>query len=146
MKKVLIVVALLAAGFVSPHQADAGARTESNRWKECRMNEGGPAWKKHEVKQEIRCATWHWHVSGGNNKAFSVASCESGFNEHSDNPRSSAGGVFQFLASTWNHIKQAHHELRRRWNLAKSRYNARANVVHAIRMASNQGWGAWSCA
>jgi hypothetical protein len=144
MKKFLTVVALVSITFAGfqPQAVTAKVR-DPQRY--CRTSEGN-GWSSRDVRQAIRCAVEHWNVPGGKRKALSVARCESGFDPHNTTSLSSAKGVYQFLDGTWAAVRRHYQDLRRRWNMARSVFNARANVVLAIRYAHAGGWSPWSCA
>lgn len=144
MRRYLIAVLMvtLTVGFVP--QATAHVRHDPIHWY-CRTSDGN-GWSARDVRQAIRCAVSHWSVSGGVHKALRVAKCESGFNEKNRNSTSSASGVYQFLRGTWHSVKQHYREVRRRFDLMRSVFNARANVMLAIRYAHAGGWSPWSCA
>ncbi|MBI3647224.1 MAG: hypothetical protein HY240_00440 [Actinobacteria bacterium] len=132
-----IAVALTASATVpQPVPASAGTLRSSvssrlcdYRWKD------GPR----QVKRLIRCAAHRWPVSGGPDKAVSVARCESRFRPKAYNAAGYAG-VFQ--QSTYYWPKRS-----RKFGFPKwSAFNGRANIIVSIRMAHRHGWGAWSCA
>ncbi len=141
MKLVAISTALVVCTAAPNAQAVERVKNEQ---KFCRTSEAN-GWSNTDVKQAIRCAVDHWHVSGGPRKALSVARCESGFNEHDRNPVSSAAGVYQFLSSTWTAVKRHYRKVSRRFSLSDRVLNARANVVLAIRYAHAGGWSPWVC-
>ena len=167
MRKRLLMaaaVAALLAGITTtglPSQAnarlDASTSVESKqanqqemREKQCRFrnHEGGPSFSTTEIRMTLACATERWTPSGGIDKVYAVAGCESGFNEFADNPVSSAAGVWQALDSTWSGWKGRFAEFMRRWDLRGSVYNGRANAILGVRVAAG-GWGPWeygSCA
>lgn len=70
-------------------------------------------------------------------KALRVMACESGGNPSADNPRSSARGLFQILASLW----APHYGVS-----AEALYDPTLNTRLAADIWHNYGWGAWSCA
>ena len=104
-----------------------------------------------KVAALIGCAVRRWDVDGGLSKALDVAQCESGLW-----PWAVGGdnlGVFQHKARYW--AGRVHALLRREWfyqlrdgkpDTIPSAFNARANVLVAIRMVHGGGWGPWSCA
>jgi Transglycosylase-like domain len=68
----------------------------------------------------------------------SVADCETGgtFDPHAVNVRSGAAGLYQFLASTWQHTPYAD----------MSRFDAYANALAAAWLVRKDGgWSEWSC-
>ncbi|HZP91125.1 MAG TPA: hypothetical protein VFC04_09050 [Actinomycetota bacterium] len=94
---------------------------------------------KRQIKRLIGCAAHRWKVRGGAAKAIDVASCESGLNPKAYNPGGYAG-VFQQSTRYWP-------ERATSYGLPKrSVFNGRANVIVSIRMAHDDGWGAWGCA
>lgn len=112
------------------------------RSERCRFRwlDGRRGFSDWEVKKTIRCAVQHWSVPGGAEGALCIAVKESGLNEWADNPYSTAAGVYQFVASTWESVK-AIFEMPW-WKLRESVYNARSNIVRAIRKA-HAGWSWW---
>jgi len=132
-----------------PNLSYAGAQEKANgewRWDQCRYRhlEDGWGWSYHEIALTIRCATQHWPVDGGFEKALSVATCESGLNERAYNPNGHAG-VYQQSVTYWPG-RLAYYALRW-WRLRPSVFNGRSNVVVSIRMAHDHGWYRdWSCA
>ncbi len=94
---------------------------------------------KGQVKRLIRCAAHRWKVSGGPAKAVDVASCESGLNPKAYNTGGYAG-VFQQSTRYWPERATSYGFPKR------SVFNGRANVIVSIRMAHEDGWGAWGCA
>jgi len=122
------------------------AGTENANWRQaqCRYRhlEDGWGWSYREVALTIGCAVKHWPVFGGLDKAMSVASCESGLNELAWNPGGYAG-VYQHAIAYWP--ARLANLAPVWWKLRSSIFNARSNVVIAIRYAARYGWGAWSC-
>jgi hypothetical protein len=98
-------------------------------------------WKRsaYQLKRLIRCAARRWDVTGGPDKAVSVARCESRFNPHAYNPGGYAG-VYQQATRYWPTRATAY------GFRDYSVYNGRANVMVSVRMAHRGGWGPWSCA
>lgn len=134
----VILTAVLALGILSIPGANASGNHEVRF---CRTSNGN-GWSNRDVEQAIRCADQRWHVPGRAARAIRVAKCESGLNEHDAN--SCCSGVFQQNRRYWDGRRRRlnpHHG----WKLAPSVYNARTNVVISLRMASRDGWGAWSC-
>jgi len=141
------VTLILAAAMLLPSQAQA-KEPAAWRWQRCQMKNvvmTGDDWRNREVKLEIRCAVRHWSVPGGVSKALDVARCESGFNEEAVSS-TGCSGVYQFTAGTWSSVKERWSKFMKRWSLRGNVFNARSNVLLAIRKAHADGWGAWSCA
>jgi hypothetical protein len=127
----------------------ASAETDANRgeWRQeqCRYQTVGEhrRWTDYKVAQTIHCAVDHWGVPGGDDGAICIAQRESGLEADSDNEDSTAAGVYQFLASTWTGAKQAF--AMPWWRLRSSVYNARSNVIRAIRhVHAHWSWSAWA--
>lgn len=72
-------------------------------------------------------------------KALRVANCESGLRSTAQNSISSAGGIYQFIDSTWESTKIRMEEP----DLVK--YNAYDNIKAGLWLASNDGWRHWVC-
>jgi hypothetical protein len=109
-----------------------------------RYYDGRQVFSKFEVRSTIRCAVKRWPVPGGLDYALSIARRESGFNWNADNPYSSASGVYQFVSGTWAGQMQNRTDLIKQQDLSRSVWNARSNVLIAIRYAHGAGWGPWS--
>jgi hypothetical protein len=139
------VSAVLAAALMLS-LTPSGARADGEwRQEQCRYQSvnGDPGWSHTEVAETIQCAVRHWPVDGGYDKALSVATCESGLNPLAYNSGGYAG-VYQHDVGYW---PMRFDSLSPQWwGLSPSVYNARSNVVIAIRYASMYDWSAWSCA
>lgn len=77
------------------------------------------------------------YFPGEEAKACSVMMCESGGNLTAENPRSSASGLWQFLASTWESVTGT--------PAPASAYDAETQTAAAARLRRQSGWGQWSC-
>lgn len=135
---VVTVVAVMIATMPSVHAAAHG-----RRWKHCRYGsqELGQVWTHHEVRETIRCAASHWSVNLS--EAFYIAGRESGFGANATNSYSGACGIFQSLPSLWPG-RNAWFRRVTRWRADPSCYNARSNVLWAVRYAHEYGWGPWA--
>jgi hypothetical protein len=104
-----------------------------------------PGVQRQHVKNLIGCATDHWPVPGGEGAALCIAERESHLDPHAYTPSSGASGLYQHLRRYWG--GRARRYLERAWfpNSAwtPSPFKARANVIVAIRLAHNIGWGPW---
>ncbi len=106
------------------------------------------AWQdgKGQVKDLIRCVARRWDVPGGPERAIAVARCESGLRPKALNPTGCAGygcrGLFQAHMHYW---RDWWARWVRRYGLPDNPYNARSNVVWAIKMAHVEGWDPWGC-
>jgi hypothetical protein len=78
------------------------------------------------------------YFGGNTDRALRVMACESGGNSNAANPSSSASGLFQFLASTWERVTGE--------NYPGSVFNGESNIRAAAKL-SNGGsdWSQWSC-
>ncbi len=93
---------------------------------------------KWQIKQLIKCAARRWDVSGGPEKALSVARCESRYDP--DARSGSHLGVFQQASAYWPGRAKTY------GFPDYSAFNGRANVIVSVRMAHKVGWGPWACA
>ena len=89
------------------------------------------------VKKLIRCAAGYYHIPGGASHALYIADRESHFQPHAYNAYSGAEGIYQHLARYWpsRSTTFGFHG----W----SAFNARANIIVAMRMVKRGGWGPW---
>lgn len=91
-----------------------------------------------QVEALIRCVAERWEVPGGPDKAVAVARCESGLNPRAVGPNDLYLGIYQQHREYWPaRATQYGFE-------GVSAFNARANIIVSIRMASEGGWGPWS--
>lgn len=132
---VALIVTILASLFtLSPtHTRPASAWTIAEDT--CRINWTKSRW---HLKQLIKCAEERWAVPGGPDKAIAVARCESGLR-----PRATGNGnagIYQHRVIYWP--DRADTFGFDGWSV----YNARANIMVAIRMVHRGGWTPWSCA
>jgi hypothetical protein len=107
-----------------------------------RYLDGHVSFSQDEVRDTIACAVKRWPVPGGVDYALAIARRESGFNWDADNPYSSASGVYQFVDGTWSAEVTRYRDLIDKQHLSTSVWNARANVLVAIRLA--HGCSCWS--
>lgn len=132
---VLISAFLIGSMTAAPANASQRGRTCSYQG----LDRG--RWTDHEVRATIRCAVRHWHVN--EHIAMCVARAESGFFYKAHSPTNDLG-VYQHHAPYWpgrQNKFDRHRPLLR--NIKESPYNARSNVLVAIRMAHAGGWGPW---
>lgn len=137
-----LAAALIAAALL------AGTTTNANagvRWTHCRYRTvfAHDGWDHREVHMTLRCALEHWPVPGGFSYAHYISERESGDRATARNTSSGACGIYQSLPSLWprriNWFRRVSG-----WRADPSCYNARSNVLWAIRYAHAYGWGPWS--
>lgn len=85
------------------------------------------------IKQCIKYGAVKEHYDYGT--MLAIASCESGLNPHVTNPSSGAGGLFQFIPSTWAANKYARY----------SRYHPKWASLGAAWKMRRDGTGEWVC-
>jgi len=138
----LVAVAILASSIIPAYA--------NTRWDKCKFQtlEAG-FWTVHEVKLTIKCAVLHWPVTSSNplmtplEYALHIAYRESRYQWDATNSSSGACGIFQHLPQYWP-IRQNNFDIAYpKWRIAESCYDARANIVVAIWMVHNGGWGPW---
>lgn len=96
-------------------------------------------WTVLEVKKTIHCVVSKWPVPGGYLKAAAIAYRESKFAWWAYNP-SGACGIYQHLMSYWPGRENTYDK---NLGLGESCYNARSNIIVAVRMVHASGWGPW---
>lgn len=136
-----LAIALITTGLMLMPTTAHAERTW--RWNFCRFQAVDNApWTQREVHLTIHCALAHWPTS--HSTADYVASRESGMRATALNTSSGACGVYQSLDELWPGRIAAFNRALPRWNAAPSCFNARSNVLWAIRQAHMGGWGPWS--
>ena len=126
--------------------ANAASR-DFNRSLECRYasEQGNRTMNVHEAKLTIACAVHQMPVVGGVTRALCIAERESGFYFHATNP-SGASGIFQVVRGTWASWTAHFASWRHQHAIPPNVFSGRANILVAIRAASQWGWGSWSTA
>jgi hypothetical protein len=139
--KRFLAVLFVAVSLMAISPSAQASSTAAWRWKECRFQtyDGKDGWSKLEVRKTINCAEYKFPSSL--TIALEVAERESGFYQYADNPYSFASGVYQFISSTWQSLRHNHlKQFAKRWEISPSVWNARANVMIAVRWANIAGW------
>ena len=107
---------------------------------ECRLSRNGD-WSNSEVRDLIRCAAIRVDNVKDIDAAIAIAGRESGFQEHAENPYSSAAGLFQWLDSSWPGARFP--ALMNRYDYPNSRYHPRAAAFVSLTAMKRWGCGAW---
>jgi hypothetical protein len=142
----LLTATLFATG-ATPSISQVTRHVGPAKMPSCRYRymDGNVAFSQDEIRHTIRCAVARWPVPGGVDYAFAVARRESGFQALSQNPSSSASGVYQFVNGTWASQIQARGEFIHRQEVERSVWNGRSNVLIAIKLVHGcrcwQPWG-----
>jgi hypothetical protein len=93
------------------------------------------------VKALIWCSVaFFGPVQGGVSHAVGIAQRESGLQASATSP-TGCMGVYQFCPDTWATLIDSWPRMNAA--LGTNAYNARSNVMRAIRLAHETGWGAW---
>ena len=140
-----LILAMFAPTAARAHHKLDGTFRGSHQAPSCifRYLDGDPSFDKGDVRATIRCAVRRWPVPGGLETALYIARRESGLNWNAANPTSSASGVYQFVSGTWYSQVSARRDFIKTQHLSSSVWNARSNVLIAIRSAHGAGWGPW---
>lgn len=158
MRRATVVLAVLATMAPLIHAPPARAETPTGpctgyRWLAKDVSgPDRPIIVAERVADLIWCAVRRWPVPGGYQKALDIAYRESRLLWWAANPSRAACddgwgscGVYQHAARYWP--GRVRHYLRPEWfpNTWPDVpwWNARANVIVAIRMAHTGGWGPW---
>jgi len=140
MKKYLaVILAALAIAVATPAHA-AGWRPPLKDKCRFQFMDGHKDWSTKEVRYTIKCAVNRWPVPGGLTQAMYVANRESGYHQFAYNP-SGCSGVYQWAQGTWSSVLNDFPPLYK--VLGHSVWNARSNVMYAVKYAHNRGWGPW---
>jgi len=141
----LVAVIGLATVFTAALLVTSAAAYEGtySKWakQECRFARNGD-WSNSEVRDLIRCATIRVENNKDTGAALAIAKRESGFQEQAQNPSSSAGGLFQWLDSSWPWDRFP--ALARKYGLPNNRFNPRSAAFISAVVMKRFGCGAWS--
>jgi hypothetical protein len=138
----LVFVLLASALWLTA--GNSTAEVSDWRWNRCRFQGVNHLenWTEYEVHLTIHCAVRKFPTS--HDTADYVADRESGMGYNATNSSSGACGIYQHLPRYWPDRVDSFRQARPAWRLKRGCYNARSNVLVAIRMASTGGWGPWS--
>lgn len=143
---VLLVSVMIFSFTALPATSQPARYVGSHQFPSCRFRyaDGHKAFSKDEVRATIHCAVTRWPVPYGLDQALCVARRESGFNWYANNPYSSASGIYQFVDGTWSGQMTGRARFVRDQEVEKSVWNARSNVLIAIKYAHTSGsWSPW---
>lgn len=120
----------------------ANARAFGKLDRACRLQllDGHEGWSVKEVKLTISCAVHRWPVPGGLDKALDIAYRESRFHQFAES-YTHCRGIYQWAPSTWTSVLHDFPPLYA--VLGHNVYNARSNVLYAIKYAHNRSWAPW---
>lgn len=135
----LVAAAISIASFATPALSASWERPLKQACK-FQHEDGRDGWTVYEVKHTIRCAVKRWPVPGGLDRAMYIADRESNFQQFATNP-SGCRGIYQWADGTWSSVLD---DFPRLYALLDHNvYNARSNVMYAIRYGNLRGWGPW---
>lgn len=143
LTQALVIGLLLSTGamMASPAAAHTGWH-DFSRWerRQCRL---GPFGSDPHVKLLIRCAHRQVGQRADIGMSLMIADHESGFEPGAYNSSSGAGGLYQWLASSWPG-RARFPKMFRQFGLPDSRFDARAAAFASARvMAGPGGFGPW---
>lgn len=136
-----VVVAVLASpASASPAGSRGGASTRTAG--PCALARiDGESIQDYSVRI-IQCATDHWPVPGGAEKAVCIAQRESGLIPTASSASGEYLGLFQHSAAAWP--DRYDEWTRPSWELRRTALSGRTNAIVTARMVNADGWGPWS--
>lgn len=139
MTRTLTLALVLGLFFGTMSTANA-YENDWSRWarRECRM---GPFGNDSHVRDLIRCAHRHVGDTGQTRTSLYIANRESGYEPKASNPVSTAGGLYQWLSSSWPGGRFP--RMMARWNYPNTRYSARAAAFVSARVMKQGGCSPW---
>ena len=140
MKPILTLVLAISFALTLNGVAHA-ASYEQPLDRACRfqLSDGKAGWTVEEVRKTVHCSVRRWPVSL--DTALYIADRESGFHQYAHNP-SGCSGIYQWAPSTWSSVLTNFPPLYS--VLGHGVYNARSNVMYAVKYAHNRNWSPWS--
>ena len=143
MRKPMLAVLLVAAVLI-PQPANAWSNRDDWRSERCRYarSDGEGGFTIREVARTIECAAGRWNVPV--ERALSIARCESGLRANALGGGTYIG-IYQFHPDTFRSAYAHRIRFARRWDLKGTAWNARSNVVIAIRIMQRT-YAPWACA
>lgn len=145
MKRVLLVAVFMFtmnALFGPAQTAQAEGKGPCSGWFSTVRPSMGTTEVERRVRLLITCAERKWPTSPGLDHALYIAERESSFWPWAQNPSSLCSGVYQHVLSAWPGRVALWWDPDWFWR-TPSVFNARANVIIAIRMAHVYGWSPW---
>ena len=140
MKRLLTSIAITATLVlgVSAHANASSYKKPLDQACRFQLMDGHAGWSVKEVRYTIACAVRRWPVSL--DTALYVADRESGYHQFAYNA-SGCSGVYQWAGGTWASVLDDFPTLYK--VLGHSVWNARSNVMYAIKYAHNRSWSPW---
>lgn len=138
----LLAITLLASTFGIAH---AQAATTPEQRQECRFRgvRKHEAWEDYAIKRTIRCSTRA--IGGSVTHNMSTINCESGFEPHQERSATHHGPA-QYLTSTYQSQRRQLPAIRHHWELSRSVYSVRSNVIMFVAWVYKRSYSPWSCA
>lgn len=150
MKRTFTIALVLGLSLATMSTVSAYEHHDYSRWekRQCRM---GPFRSDSRVRDLIRCVHRRVGQVADIPESLYIANRESGYEPKAKNPSSTAGGLYQWLASSWpGHRYPA---LNRRFHLSThrpeydgsgDRFDARTAAFVSALVMRRYGCGAWS--
>jgi len=133
-----MLIPLLALALLVP----AASAIAHHRPGPCDVHQRENETVRSQMKRIIRCAAERWEVPGGAGTAICIAKAESNLDPEVVSAGGDYLGLYQHSAEAWPDRYDTW--TRPGWELDESALSGRTNAIVAIRMVSENGWGAWS--
>ena len=133
-----LFITLSCITFGAPNANAASYEQPLDRACRFQLYDGKLGWSTDEVERTIACAVRRWPVSLTTARA--IAWRESKFHATALNA-SGCAGVYQWAPSTWVSVLDDFPDLYA--VLGHGVFNARSNVMYAVKFAHNRSWSPW---